>query len=699
MKALRTFFATFAFVGLSISLINAQSWFPPDNMQGNGTFGSPYEFTTAAQLVYLANYTNNIAKGDSTRGKYYKLMNDIDMTGLVWNPIGWASMVPVYFYGNFDGNSKVIRNLSSYGDFGGFFGRIQNAIVENLGIENCNINGGSAGGLAVYANNSTISICYVTGNVKGDKATGGLIGAAHCTNISNCYFSGNVSAIGLGSFGVGGLVGDFFGPCIGGDGGSNYHPIVSNCYVMGKVSAVSTHLYGYDYSVGGLSGVLSESIVKNCVVSLDSLTSNTNLYLNRIVGVRGYSYPPYNPDILQNNYALNTMVVQGGNGNVPIISHLDSVSGFSIPIDSLKSLAFYNRAANWYQMPWSIQNPLGVWKICDGRDLPFLRYQGIICGDTIIATAGINGTISPNGMVIVEEGNDQTFIFTPNTCYEIDSLWIDSVYLPDSITARSYTFNNITKNHTIEVSFKRLPPDTVIISDTICYGINYTENGFSITNAATDSVYFNNDFNTNGCDSVTRLELAINPLIIMQISDSICEGNFYDFHGDLITASGIYYDTLQAVSDCDSIIELTLTVHSIDTTQISVDICEGDNYDFFGRSLAEEGVYYQTLQTIHGCDSIIELTLTVEGVGIVEKLHATSLRIYPNPTTGKLSVVSYQLSEIDGEIEIFDVVGRKYNVGAKHVLPNEEIEIDISHLANGLYFLKIDNKVIKIVKQ
>ncbi|MCL2131771.1 MAG: T9SS type A sorting domain-containing protein [Lentimicrobiaceae bacterium] len=49
------------------------------------------------------------------------------------------------------------------------------------------------------------------------------------------------------------------------------------------------------------------------------------------------------------------------------------------------------------------------------------------------------------------------------------------------------------------------------------------------------------------------------------------------------------------------------------------------------------------------------------------------------------------------------MVGKQYNVGAKHVLPNEEIVIDISHLANGLYFLKIqtDNGIVmkKVVKQ
>ena len=74
------------------------------------------------------------------------------------------------------------------------------------------------------------------------------------------------------------------------------------------------------------------------------------------------------------------------------------------------------------------------------------------------------------------------------------------------------------------------------------------------------------------------------------------------------------------------------------------------------------------------------------------------LKVYPNPTNGKLSVESYKVYKVES-IEIFDVVGRKYDVGAKHILPNDEITIDISHLANGLYFLKAGNKTVKVVKR
>jgi hypothetical protein len=363
---------------------------------------------------------------------------------------------------------------------------------------------------------------------------------------------------------------------------------------------------------------------------------------------------------------------------------------------SLKSFAFYNSGINWYNSaPWSIQNPSGIWKICDGVDLPFLRYQGIVCNYDIIAIAGINGSISPAGTVIISDTASQKFTFSANTCYTVDSLFIDGIYKPDSISVGSYTFKNITENHSIEVSFKRLPSDTVIIRDTICYATDYSQNSFNITNAITDSVYFNNDFNVDGgCDSVTRLELTVNSLILTQIKDTICKGDAYDFHGSLLTISDIYYDTLTAFSGCDSIIKLTLTVYSIDTTYIYADICEGENYDFFGSSLTEEGIYYATLQSIHGCDSIIKLRLTVS-VGIIEaQLIASLPRIYPNPTTGKLRIESGKL-KIEN-VEIYDIYGRKLSQFTFH---DSQVEVDISHLPSGIYFLRINGKTMKLVKK
>jgi hypothetical protein len=391
---------------------------------------------------------------------------------------------------------------------------------------------------------------------------------------------------------------------------------------------------------------------------------------------------------------------------VPIVSNLNTQSGLSIPIDSLKSFTFYNRPANWYQMPWNIYNPSGIWKICDEQDLPFLRWQGINCEYDIIAIAGSGGSISPSDTVSVVENTNQTFIFSAVNCYETDSLWIDGVYFPDSIAAGSYTFENITQNHTIEVSFKKIEYVITNIADTTCENMPYLFGNQVLT---TSGIYYDTLQNEDGCDSVVCLTLEYYPSVtITDYSASFCYGKTYsDDNFTNLTRVGIYYDTLQNENGCDSVVKLTLSINPAYFSQISDSIAPGKSYDFNGRLLTTNGIYYDTLQTIFGCDSIIELILTVSGVGI-KQLHLQSykLQVYPNPTTGQLQVTSYELQE-NTVIEIYDVVGQLLYTSpnpsqrGEYSSPSErlgEVIIDISHLAQGLYFLKVDGKIFKVVK-
>ena len=71
--------------------------------------------------------------------------------------------------------------------------------------------------------------------------------------------------------------------------------------------------------------------------------------------------------------------------------------------------------------------------------------------NTITATAGEHGSISPNGAVEVVEGSNQTFVITAEEGYEIESLTVDGKSV-DAVT--SYTFENVTAAHTIAVTFK-----------------------------------------------------------------------------------------------------------------------------------------------------------------------------------------------------------------------------------------------------
>lgn len=73
---------------------------------------------------------------------------------------------------------------------------------------------------------------------------------------------------------------------------------------------------------------------------------------------------------------------------------------------------------------------------------------------TITATAGAHGSIDPVGVVSVTDGTDQVFTITPDSGYNIATLVVDDVSVS---TATTYTFSNVTADHTISATFELVP--------------------------------------------------------------------------------------------------------------------------------------------------------------------------------------------------------------------------------------------------
>ena len=158
---------------------------------GSGTEGDPYIISSAADISQMAADINGGINTDA----YFKLNKNIDMTGADFTPIGNQSHP---FSGTFDGGSHTIYGLtySTKARYSGFFGKIKNAVVKNLGLENVNITatgirGTDVAGLVGNAQGGTIDRCYVTGSVSGYAGVSGILGSTHSstypTTISNCY--------------------------------------------------------------------------------------------------------------------------------------------------------------------------------------------------------------------------------------------------------------------------------------------------------------------------------------------------------------------------------------------------------------------------------------------------------------------------------------------------------------------------------
>ena len=126
---------------------------------------------------------------------------------------------------------------------------------------------------------------------------------------------------------------------------------------------------------------------------------------------------------------------------------------------------------------------------------------------TIKTTAGAGGSISPSGSVSVREGRDQTFTITPDKSYAVSNVKIDG----KSIGAvKSYTFENVSRTHTIEVIFMKANgnPQTGVFVD-VATGSYYEDAvdwavGNGITQG-TDATHFSPDGICTRAQAVTFL--------------------------------------------------------------------------------------------------------------------------------------------------------------------------------------------------
>ena len=90
----------------------------------------------------------------------------------------------------------------------------------------------------------------------------------------------------------------------------------------------------------------------------------------------------------------------------------------------------------------------------------------------------------------------------------------------------------------------------------------------------------------------------------------LCQGESYEFAGKTLTQTGVYHDSLEATTGCDSVIELVLQVTETYKYPRTETIERGESYDFYGQLLTEPGVYNEYIRTTNRCNWI-ELTLIV----------------------------------------------------------------------------------------
>jgi hypothetical protein len=244
--------------------------------------------------------------------------------------------------------------------------------------------------------------------------------------------------------------------------------------------------------------------------------------------------------------------------------------------------------------------------ICSGTTYNFngtlLNAQGIY-NDTLLNAVGCDSVITLTLEVRPTSTSSISASICSGTTYNFNGniLSAQGIY-NDTLT------NAVGCDSVITLTLNVRPTSSSAISASICAGTSYDFNG---TILSTQGIYNDTLVNSVGCDSVVTLTLEVRPTSTSSISASICAGTNYNFNGEILTTAGIYNDTLVNAVGCDSVITLTLNVRPTSTSSISASICSGTTYNFNGNILSAQGIYNDTLVNTVGCDSVITLTLNV----------------------------------------------------------------------------------------
>ncbi|MBQ6176270.1 MAG: DUF1735 domain-containing protein [Bacteroidales bacterium] len=214
---------------------------------GTGTKNDPYNIYNTADLLKMSEL---LVPGTKI---YFRLKADIDMTGIDWVPLNFAS--PYENLIDFDGNGHTISNFTStFANYPSFFGVLYgschdvtftNAVIESAV-------GGATGIIASYCGTTNMPgeahRVHVQGRVTspgGNKnGTGGLFGRIWGANITACSADVEIES---GE--------DYVGGIFGYDTGAS---TVSDCWTKGRVKAGS--------KVGGIGGgfIKADSEMYNC---------------------------------------------------------------------------------------------------------------------------------------------------------------------------------------------------------------------------------------------------------------------------------------------------------------------------------------------------------------------------------------------------------------------------------------------------
>jgi hypothetical protein len=172
------------------------------------------------------------------------------------------------------------------------------------------------------------------------------------------------------------------------------------------------------------------------------------------------------------------------------------------------------------------------------------------------------------------------------------------------------------------------------------------------------------------------------------LNEEICQDEFFYWRGNSYNTQGEYYDSISTFLGCDSIFILNLVIHPKYLIINDIEISQNElPFQWEGTLLSSDGTYFKNYQTSQGCDSILQLNLSVYLIPMIihESMNTTGNIAYGNTGYASYSVGQVVFNKYSGiEENAFQGVQQPHEI-QKHC--SDFYEVTDTAICDGDLFL------------
>ncbi len=313
---------------------------------------------------------------------------------------------------------------------------------------------------------------------------------------------------------------------------------------------------------------------------------------------------------------------------------------------------------------------------------------------------GQNATICANETAILTAGGDEFAEFAWSNGETTSEIEVNTS--GDYILQATTTFG-CKSSDTVTVSV--LPTSASTLNASACAGESYNYNGIQIPAGETQAFTL---VNAVGCDSVVTVIVEVLSSSASTLNASACAGGFYSYNGAQIPAGQSQQFTLTNAVGCDSVVTVIVASNPLPVVDLGQDstVCEGQTvtldagnpgatYNWSNGAATQtvtvsmSDLYAVTVTNTFGCTASNDVAVSVVICPGTDEPALRNVSVFPNPTSGALTVQFAELPSRTTHLTVVNTVGQV--VLAKQQVIDLNTALDLSGLPKGLYLLRLQS--------